>query len=780
VPTARLPPVAAESLQVNVSAALDGIRVLDLSSGIAGPLAAMLLADFGADVVKVEPPSGDPARSNPGFAVWNRNKRGIVVDSTSGAGRQRLHQFLMGADVCILGHASGDLEPHHLSEKYPRLVVVSMPPYTPTGTPWAGGEESHPLLSAFGGAAGRQSSFEGGPIDLVYPFPLYVQGHWAAGTAVAALIERLRSGMGQVITVSGMHGVMLSCVGQLNIVPDQLPLPTNVGPGGRHPCYTTYQAGDGLWLFMAALTPKFQANAFKVLGVGDIFADERIRGVPARMLLPENRTWIRKLLADAFCTRSRDEWLARLEQGDCPSGPLGDRDNWLDHPQLCANHMRVELEDPERGHVVMPGVPLVLTETPGAVRAPAPLLGQHDDTAEAWPAQPTVEARPGSSERGPLAGYRVLNLGTILAGPYAGALLADLGADVIKVEPPVGDPFRETGFVYNRGQRGLAIDLSTDAAREAFYALVRTSDVVLDNSRLGVLHRLRIDYERLKHVKSDIVTLSVNGFGEAGPLAPKPGFDPVLQAMSGMMSAQGGDSDPVLYTIPINDITAATVSVLGVCLGLFHRERHGVGQRMWTSLLGCSAMMQSGELVRFEGRSSAVFGSCDFKGTSALDRFYQTSDGWLRLQAPDVDALRRAGVLDLAVVKGDPPLEQLVGEGFAAMSTAEALAALTTAGVPAVATRLPGALPEDPDMRELEMFVTLHMQDGSPFYSAHRYARFSRTQESNTFMPPGVGEHSSQLLADAGVDADEVEALIDAGAVRQGQPFQVVGIQNYR
>src|SRR5579859_1413510 len=312
----------------------------------------MLLADFGADVVKVEQPTGDPARSLPGFAVWNRNKRGIVVDGSTPAGERRLQQFLAGADVCILNHG----EPAELSERYPRLIVLHMPPYSPAATPWVGDAESHPLLSAYGGAAWRQSSFDGGPIDLVYPFPLYVQGHWAAGTAVAALIERLRSGVGQVVTVSGMHGIMLSCVGQWNIVPDQAPLPTNVGPGGRHPCYTTYQASDGQWLFMAALTPKFQANAFKVLGVGDIFADERIKGVPMRMLSPENRGWVRQLLGDAFRTRTRDEWLLALEKGDCPAGPVGNRDEWLDHAQLCANNMRLELDDPERGRVVMPGV----------------------------------------------------------------------------------------------------------------------------------------------------------------------------------------------------------------------------------------------------------------------------------------------------------------------------------------------------------------------------------------------------------------------------------------
>ena len=754
---------------------LDGIRVLDLSTGIAGPLAGMLLADFGADVIKVEPPGGDPGRALPGFAVWNRNKRSIVIDVETDSGRDRLKDFLVGADVLILNH--GDLA--ELSERYQRLVVLHMPPYAPERTPWAGGAESHPLLSAFGGAARRQSSFDGGPIDLVYPFPLYVQGHWAAGTAVAALIERLRSGVGQVVTVSGMHGVMLSCVGQLNIVPGQQPLPTNVGPGGRHPCYTTYQAGDGLWLFMAALTPKFQANAFKVLGVGDIFADERIRGVPARMLLPENRGWIRQLLADAFRTRTRNEWLAALEQGDCPAGPICERDDWLDHQQVCANNVRVELEDPERGHVVMPGVHLVLTETPGEVRAPAPTLGQHDSLVRPWPPQPVAQPLQHRSDRGPLAGYKILNLGTILAGPYAGALLAEMGADVIKVEAPVGDPFRETGFVYNRGQRGLAIDLSSDAAREAFYAVVRNADVILDNSRLGVLHRLKIDYDSVKRVKSDIVTLSVNGFGEAGPLASKPGFDPVLQAMSGMMNAQGGDCDPVLFTIPINDIAAATVSVLGICLGVFHRERCGVGQRMWTSLLGCSAMMQSGELVRFEGRRPAVRGGRDFNGTSACDRYYQLKDGWLRLQARDAAALRDCGLVH-SDGTDDSRLTQVLAEKFASLCVDEAVHLLTDAGIACVAARLPGDLPEDPDLKKLEMFTTLHMQDGSPFYTTGRYARFSRTQESRIFTAPGVGEHSSEVLTESGVDADEIRALIDAGSVRQGQPFEVVGIQNYR
>jgi crotonobetainyl-CoA:carnitine CoA-transferase CaiB-like acyl-CoA transferase len=739
----------------------------------------MLLADFGADVVKVEPPEGDPARALPGFAVWNRNKRGIVLPS----GSPLLDAWLAGADVCVTSQLDPSFDPNALSARFPHLVVLHMPPYAPTHTPWAGGAESHPLLAAMAGPARRQSSFNGGPIDLVYPFPLYVQGHWAAAATVAALLERQRSGFGQAVTVSGLHGVMVSCAGTFIVVPSQPALPTNVGPGGRHPCYTTYKCQDDEWLFLAALTPKFQVNAFKVLGVGDVFADERIKGVPARVLLPQNRVWVRQLLADAFLKRPRDEWIKRLEEGDCPAGPLGERDTWLDHPQLQANALRVEVDDPERGRVTMPGIPLVMTETPGTVRTPAPTLGEHNATAPPWSPCATPKGAPPSSRTGPLAGYRVLDLGTILAGPYAGALLTELGADVIKVETPTGDAFRETGFTYNRGQRGLAINLTSSEAREAFYAVVRTADAVLDNSRLGVLERLGIDYASLKQVRPDIVTLSVNGFGEDGILAIKPGFDPVLQAMSGMMTAQGGDCDPVLFTIPVNDITAATVAVLGICLGLLHRERCAVGQRIWTSLLGCSAEMQNGELVRFEGRSGAVRGGCDFEGPSALNRFYETRDGWLRLDAPGIAPLQDAGILSVEESASNLTEVQLfnrIAERLKSLTLAQALACLTSAGVPAAEARLPGDLPEDPDLQGLEMFVEQHMQDGTPFYVTHRYARFSRTQEQRVFTAPGIGEHTREVLADAGVEAHRIDALIQAGVVKYGEPFKVVAIQNYR
>lgn len=567
--------------------ALDGVRVLDLSTGIAGPLAAMLLADHGADVIKAEPPAGDPARAEPGFALWNRGKRGIIVDHRTDAGARRLTRALAGADLCVVSEPSADLagtvlDPTAAAADNPGLIYLHTPPYL-TDAPWSGGRESSALLAAASGVAMRQVSYEERPVDLVYPHAVYAQGSWAAACGVAALLERRRSGFGQVVTVAGAHGTLVTSTGSLALDEGMPPRPTATGPGGPNPCYTRYACADGEWLFLAALTPKFQHAAFAALGVEDVLADERIDGHLDRLVLPENRGWVRARIAAAFAGRDRDAWLRALTEVDCPAGPLCRREDWLDHPQIAATGMRLELDDPERGRVVTPGVPLVLTGTPGRVRGPAPRLGEHDGSGDGgadrdWSPRPLPAGRPrgGSGDgSGPLAGYRVVDLGTILAGPYAGMLLAELGADVIKVEPPAGDSFRERGFTYNRGMRGLTLDLRDPRGRDAFDDLVRGADVVVDNYRPGVLDRLGIGYAALARVNPAVVALSNTGYGEGGPLSDRPGFDPILQGHSGMMTAQGGDDEPVFHTIPVNDVAAAALLVLATCLALHHRERTG-------------------------------------------------------------------------------------------------------------------------------------------------------------------------------------------------------------
>ncbi|MGH9075753.1 MAG: CaiB/BaiF CoA transferase family protein, partial [Acidimicrobiales bacterium] len=369
-------------------AALEGIRVLDAAQGVAGPLAAMLLGDFGAEVLKVEPPEGDPARGQPGFAVWNRNKLGLVVDPSCAVDRARWAELLAGADVCVvsdLTRLAVDASAH------PGLVVAHLPPYPgpvprAAAAPWTAPAREHDgLLAAVTGAALRQSSGDGGPVEPVYPHFLYLQGIWGAACTVAALVERQRSGLGQVVTVTGVHGMMVGAAGFLAFDPGLPDATTAVGPGGPNPCYTRYRAGDARWLFLGALTPKFQRLALRALDLGSLLDDPRLGGSLVAILDPANRAWVTDRIAAVIGSRPRDHWLDVLAEAGCPAGPLLDRDDWLDHPQVRALGMRVELDDPERGPVVMPGVPLVLTSTPGSVRTPAPGLGQHTGEARAWP-----------------------------------------------------------------------------------------------------------------------------------------------------------------------------------------------------------------------------------------------------------------------------------------------------------------------------------------------------------------------------------------------------------
>ena len=362
------------------------------------------------------------------------------------------------------------------------------------------------------------------------------------------------------------------------------------------------------------------------------------------MLLGSNRDWVRQRFTEAFAGRTSEEWMRDLRAADVPVGPVQPRDGWLDSPLLASIGARVEVEDPERGTVAMPATPVNLVATPARIRQPAPRLG---GTAPEWPARPAPEG-PAPVGQPPLAGVRVLDLGTILAGPYAGTLLAELGADVIKVEVPTGDSWRERGMPYIRGQRGLAVDLRSPGGRQAFQALVGTADVVIDNYRAGVLNRLGIDYETLRTIKPDVISVSITGFGEDSPFAGEPAFDPLLQARSGMMAAQGGDDEPVVLTVAVNDVTTAALAVLGTLLALLHRRRAGVGQKVWLSLAGTSTYAQCEELLGVAGRSGPLSGGRDFRGPSAWDRFYATADGWVRLQVPDRSAagLRAAGLLD--------------------------------------------------------------------------------------------------------------------------------------
>ena len=759
--------------------------MLDCSEGIAGPKSAMLLGDFGADVIKVEPPDGEAGRTRPGFSMWNRNKRGTVAELSDLQGQERVLMLSRDADVCVFSQPLSKLEraglgPDRLFALNPGLVYLHLPAFTAHGR-GSDFPESAGLLSAATGIAFEQYSFEDRPVDPVMPHLSYAQAIWGAVTALAALIERELSGKGQLVTVSGMHAALVMMTGTVTDLPA---ISRGVRPGGGHgpiPFFRLYECKDGEWLILAALTPAFYIKAFTILDVLEILADERLGGEPAAMALPANAGWVIERVAAAFRERTRDEWLGLFQAAGLPAGPARRREEWFDHEQVRAIGMHVALEDPDRGHLEMPGIAVNLSETPGRIRTPAPTLKGNHSEPPRWEARLGDGAHRRQIDRpsdGPLAGLRVLDLGMVIAGSFGGSLFAELGADVVKVEPPTGDSLRAfapTWLGYNKGKRGVVIDLQRPEGREVFLRLVMTADVVIDNYRPGVLGRLGIDYDSLRQAKPDIIAVSVTGYGDAGPLRLEPGFDPVLQSGSGMMLAQGGVSGPAFLTLPVTDTPTALMATFGACVALLHRLRTGRGQRVSTSLAALSVFMQSDEMVRFEGRPLAASGSKDHPGAGPLDRFYQTANGWVRLLATseaDKERLGKQGFLKLE--SGSRSVQTDLGAAFAALSTAEAVERLQASGLAAVpANHSFRELFEGQELTEADAMAEIHLKKGNRIWAAGRYASFSRTELTRVTVPPGLGEHTREVLAAVGYGEAEMSALLASGVVVQGGPFAI-------
>ena len=497
-------------------------------------MAAMHLGDLGAEVIKVDPTADERGRAEPGYLAWNRNKRRLVLDLLRPQDLVEAKRLIADADVVIFDAPPGGLEElgldgATLTGLHDHLIHVWAPPYGERGR-WSSLPASHHLLAAVTGISRAQSSYSGAPVHLISPQAYYGQANGLAIAIGAALYERVHSGRGQAVVVSGLHGAAL-------VMPttrfDGQRAAVWSAPVGGAPNYRLYECADGQWLFLGALFEAIYLRALEATGtLVEVLSDPLIDGdLRAALVAPGARVTMAKLEA-AFRTKPRAEWLATLEDADVPCGPVSTREEWFCGETIAANGMRVQLQHPELGTVQMPGVSFRMSATPPRVPRLAELLP--DRPVVPHRTAPVASGRAGNDA--PLAGVKVLDLGVVIAGAYAATILAGLGADVVKIETPSGDPFRSYGTTfcsYNRGKRSLVLDLKRPDAKQVFFELVAQADVVLDNYRLGVRERLGISYETLRTVNPRIISLSISGYGTKGPQASLPGFDPLLQAQSG-------------------------------------------------------------------------------------------------------------------------------------------------------------------------------------------------------------------------------------------------------
>lgn len=749
--------------------ALYGVRVLDLTRGLAGPVAGMLLADLGADVAKIRLPGEGPSSTEPGLHMWDGGKRTAVLDPARSAHQKALDRLIVLADVVLVGTGGetvgyAGLRERGLAPGRPGFWIV-MPPYLLGETPWVGGSESAGLLFSWLGHAWSQASYDDVPVDCIYPLALYMQGIWAATLSVALLAGRKRGRhLAPLAVVGGAHGGQLVSPGAFAVRRDEPHVARPNGPGGTLPNYRCYRCSDGRWLFFGAFTTAFIERGFEAIGARRFLDDPRLGGDPAKVRLPGNLVWIARELEQVFAGRPRAEWLDLLEAADVPVAVVADPGDWLDHEQVRAIGLRLRTRNDAGQDIVMPGPLIGLSKTPMVIRTAAPTSAPAITDLDArWSPRPAAGAGPAGAAELPLAGIRVLDLGTIIAGPYVATLLGELGADVVKVErPPGGDEFRiahggrgGVGFsVYNRDQRSILLDLASAQGQDVFRLLAGQADVVVDNYRAGVLSRLGVGHDRLAAVNPLITSVSISAFGETGPLGHRPGFDPVIQAMSGIMRAQGGPVEadsPVFLTVPINDVLAAGLGALGACAALFARGRLGCGQRVSITLCAASCLLQSAQLVRFAGAPPLKTGGRDFAGPGPFDRLYRAADGWVRLggtPASDAPDLVRAGLASPTV--GGEPGDSAVCAAIADLSSAEVVRRATAAGIPAVRARQSHELTEDQQLIRHGLLTVIERDEsGVTQVGPGRWLEMPGLATEPPGEAPEPGEHGPAIVREA-------------------------------
>lgn len=739
--------------------ALAGVRVLDMAEGLAGSVAALLLAEAGADVVKIEPPGGDRLRGTPQFAIWNRSKRAVTLDPKRD--RSAFEDLLTRADVLVHDLSFADvralgLDDATLRRTAPHLIACGVSGF-PEGHADADIPARDALVLAAAGVCDEQAAIgRDGPIYLRFPL-----GSWGAawlatiGIVVRLLGVRQGDAPGNLRT-SLLQGALLPMMMLWRQVENPSPALAASPTKASRPSLA--ECGDGVWIHLMKApdeAPSIKA-ALEQLGPDKVKALNEAAG-PQGPMFPN---WGANVAI--LKTRPSAEWLADFWAADIsvqPAVPMGQL--YFDE-QAEANGYVVSVQDEHFGATRQPGSPYSMTPSP-RVRGPAPKPGGAPTAlSEEW----SRRSFPGSAKRRsrPLDGLKVVDFGNFLAGPLAPMLMADLGADVIKLESAAGDQMRWAEFAFlacQRNKRSIAAELKDPSTREIVEKLVAGADVVHHNLRMPAATKLGLDYASLRKINPRIVYCHVSSYGPVGPRKDWPGYDQLFQASSGWEYEGAGQGNPPMWhRFGMMDHQGALASLYATILGLLERERTGEGQSVSASLLGASLLTVSETLVT-EGKLAPYRKlDSDQFGLAPGDRLYRTADGWIALQVEDsaLAAVKRAfGASD------EIALEQAIARS----SATEALHRARDAGAHAAPARLNQreAFFGDSRNRALGLAVTLQHT---------RYGRLDQPGALWSFegqdlaferAPPLLGEHTREILLSLGFSPEKIAALESSRAV---------------
>ena len=754
-------------------AILEGIRIVDLADAISGPVATMLLAEAGADVVKVEPPSGSPDRELPGFRTWNRSKRSVVADVDTDAGLAVVHQLLAHADVFVHDlvperSAALGLDDATLATLYPRLIVSSV-----LGWPINHARANHPVddlltLAALGICDEQMPLNREGPIYIRATFASWAAAYLAAIAITARLLHRHQHGRGGPAHTSLVQGALVPMGMHWSRAEHPSEgLAVGMPKVTRGSQWTLFECSDGLWVHTMPPGPDRTPLMQELLAAMDpAIRDAANAAVPLSMNGYEN------LGANRLAMRERPsaQWLKELWEHDVPAQLAADYGDVLLDQQARANDYVIDLDDPEVGRITVAGFPFSINP-PLRVRRPAPGLGDHTAKVLAEWSTPVDAAvtRPRTAAAikptaTPLEGLRVLDAGNFLAGPYGAQVLADLGATVIKLEAATGDPMRFADWPFagcQRGKRDIALNLKASAAAPVRDALIRWADVVHHNLRLPAARKLGLDSDNVRALNPNAIFCHVSSYGPLGERADWPGYDQLFQAQCGWETLGAGEGNsPMWHRFGFMDHLCALSSALATLLARYHQLLTGKAQDVRASLLGAGVLTNSETYVRDDGTLAPYARlNHDQTGVSEGRRIVETSDGWIAIAADQPAHLSAlAEALDLTDLSQLEPAVR-------GRRRDDVIARLTAAGVPCDHVRLEQkeAFFDDFANQASGLVARYHHRTWGAFEQPGALWCLGDLEVRLPLAPPVLGEHTVEILRELGIATQQIDELLAAG-----------------
>ena len=590
-----------------MNTALSGIRVVDLTEGIAGPYCTKLLAGFGAEVIKVESPRGGDymrrmgpfCRQQEGLEtsipyLWlNTGKKSVALDLTAEHGRSVFMRLIETADVCIESYAPGRMAEFGIAYDSlrginPKLVMASVTNFGQTG-PLRLSEAEEIVLQAYSGIMHMTGESDKAPLVSGPALCQYAAGQHAYVAVLLALFQRERSGKGEYIDISMLESALEYIEITLSYA---LQSGTNGRRGGhRFIPWDTYDCADG-YATVIGMPARHWHRAAELFDDPRLF-EKRFDSIRNRVA---NRQEYDSILKACVLKHGKRELFHAGQALKLAFGYVADIDEVLASPQHEERGFFAECDHPVAGTLRYCDAPFRMSATPWRTER-APLLGEHTDelinSLQSSPARDAAE-RSGESPAGqalPLAGIRVIDLSHSWAAPHCSRILADFGAEVIKVEyvrrlcllrgaNTVDKAYdKHPGWLQvNRGKYSVTLDLTDQQDRKVFLDLVGVSDVIVQNSRTGVMEKLDLGYAALTDARKDLIVVSMSAFGNTGPYSAYGGYGAVMEGVGGIQSLTAYAKRARPSRIKELDVTNGLAGACAVMTALLHRQKTGEGQ----------------------------------------------------------------------------------------------------------------------------------------------------------------------------------------------------------